>query len=457
MILFATVAEHVSIYKKEVDTTKLYDKKKLTPILDVMKEKKVLVIGCGAVGSMIQEALTRNSTGLIVGIDKDYYEEGNIPKSSMAIRYPEDIGRNKAVVLADRLSAVANEGCKHYGYALDLKRIGPNAISFFDYVVLALDNAAMKIFAQTLIKQCPEKSRPICLSCGTNGEFSEAMFFSDKGACLRCTIPDSWLAEEDSETVWSCAAKVNYLLPEKAMPIISTSGIASMKAAMDIDDMITAHSTGAKEFKDSERFTQIGYPRKDGHSSIIMPLKNCPVCKVKPPEDVLELEGDTLHMTLRDLLKIISDKLNGDVTLRVHTLTVPAYIPKTYNQFVINGVCRECGKSFRLNKHSGFIRSDEVICPECLAKEEHSCTSKLTEQEEAVNTFSLDKTPDDILDMTLFDLGYPIGANYEAEKVDSLKNDDTELDFESEVDFNFAESKYFCLSGDKSLLIEGKL
>lgn len=427
-----------------------YNKKKLTDT-DVMKDKKVLIVGGGAVGSMEGEMLTRNRTGLISVVDKDRYESANLPKSSAIIRFPEDIGMSKAFALADRLNDVSDDGCKAVGNHLDVKRIGPMALVNFDYIVLALDNNAMKIHTATQIAQCPEDKRPIYLSGGTNKEFSEAMLFAPNGACLRCTIPDEWLKSEDPDMVFSCAAKVNLLLPTKQQEIVSTSGIASMKCAIDMDDMILAHASGTHDFSESMRYMQHAFPAKQGHSTIIMKHRSCPVCAVKPPEDVTVLPGCSVDITLREMLDMVSKHFDGEFRLKVHRLIIPSVnITQCYQDFILSAKCGSCGESFPVMKHSGLIRKDEITCPHC---DSMDVTVEGDEAELTVNAFDY-RSPENLMDMTLFDLGYPIGAYIEAEEV--IPDDLTEeVDFLSEeISLKLPESKFFSLKGDETYLHE---
>ncbi len=434
----------------------LFNEAKLTPIFEAMGKKKVLVIGGGAIGSMICEALTRNGTGYVAVCDKDYYEEDNLPKSSFVIRYPEDINISKAHALANRLNALSKEGCSIKGFNIDLKKIGPLALANFDYVVLALDTIAMRIFAQKLIKLCPEQ-RPILLSCGTTHENSEALFISPKGACLRCTIPDAWLTSENPETVHSCAAKVNYLLPQKHLPIVSTSGIPSMKSAIDIDDMITAHATGTKKFIKSERYIQVPYPEKNGHSTTIGHLSNCPICSINTPENITYIKGSTYHMTLREFLNTAAEQFDTACKLKVHVLEIPGVPNQIYDQFVIEETCNVCGKTFKLLRHAGDIREQQIICPECSDKNDDTMSLQNHERK-VVDTryFSLEETPDIVLDATMFNLGYPIGCYYEVET--SMDTQSEEIDLFSSDSISTLSttctSKTFALSDDRDFLMD---
>ncbi|MBR4072917.1 MAG: ThiF family adenylyltransferase, partial [Clostridia bacterium] len=434
----------------------MYNLEKLTPIFETMAQKSVLVAGAGAIGSFICDLCVRNGVKYLAVCDKDFYEADNIPKSSFVI-HPDDINKSKAHAIADNLNLRCKEGCSVKGFNIDLKQLGPLAFSEFDYVILALDNLSIKIFMQKLIKLCPEE-KPIVLSCGTTGEFSEAMIFVPDGACLRCTIPDSWLLEEDPETVYSCAAKVNYLAPTKTQAVVSTSGIASLKSAVDIDDLLTAHATGLKTFTKSERYTQAPFPAKNGHSSFIAPLSDCPVCSLKPPAEIITLKGSTYHTTLRELLHKISSYYKTDFRLKVHVLEIPKKPTQIYDQFVIKEKCRICGEEFNLFKHSGNIRQNQIICDKC--KDLASTDYLDFDNPDVVTTryFSLDDTPAEILDMCLFELGYPIGCYYEVEEFEQPVITEeiclTELTEDDGEELTAVDNKFFCLNEDCRFLLE---
>lgn len=431
-----------------------YNPKKLTNT-DSLRDKKVLIIGVGAVGSITGELLTRNRTGLVSVLDKDVYEADNLPKSSAIIRFPEDIGKSKALALAERLNAVSDAGCRAVGNHLDLKRIGPAALSGFDYIVLALDNNSMKVFACELISAVPEDKRPIYLSGGTNKEFSEAMMFVPGGACLRCTVPDEYLQSEDPEIVFSCAARVNLLLPTKQQEIVSTSGAAGMKCAIDMDDLILAHSGGLHDFSESERCIQHAYPIKEGHRTVIMKHSSCPVCASKLPEQVSALPGCTARTTLKELLDMISGYFEGAFRLNVHRLIIPSVnITQCYQDFIIRAECGACGDSFPLMRHSGLIRRDEIICPYCGG----SYTKSKGDGSDVISVSSFDYgSGEELLNKRLFDLGYPIGAYYEAEEI--LSSDtEGEIDFLSEeLSLSLPVSRFFSLDEDETYLHETHL
>ena len=63
-------------------------------------QKRVCVIGCGAVGSIVVELLVKIGIKKLYLIDFDNFEKENIYKSSSIYDIECDAGKNKAIVLA---------------------------------------------------------------------------------------------------------------------------------------------------------------------------------------------------------------------------------------------------------------------------------------------------------------------------------------------------------------------
>ncbi len=69
-----------------------------------LREAKIALIGCGALGSVIAELLARGGVNSLMLIDHDDLAAGNLVRHTLS---GQDIGKNKAVALADRLLSVA--------------------------------------------------------------------------------------------------------------------------------------------------------------------------------------------------------------------------------------------------------------------------------------------------------------------------------------------------------------
>ena len=68
---------------------------------------KVVVVGCGGLGGLVIEALARIGVGHLRVIDGDVFEESNLNRQLLCTE--ETLGREKAVVAAERIHAVNSE------------------------------------------------------------------------------------------------------------------------------------------------------------------------------------------------------------------------------------------------------------------------------------------------------------------------------------------------------------
>ena len=61
--------------------------------LDNLKNKSVLILGCGGVGGYVVESLARSGIGTLILVDFDVIEESNINRQIIALE--STIGKNK--------------------------------------------------------------------------------------------------------------------------------------------------------------------------------------------------------------------------------------------------------------------------------------------------------------------------------------------------------------------------
>jgi len=73
-------------------------------VFDEVRATTALVVGCGALGSSIAEALARLGIGKLVVIDADVVEEANLSTAHMF--GVEDLGRPKVDACKERLKSV---------------------------------------------------------------------------------------------------------------------------------------------------------------------------------------------------------------------------------------------------------------------------------------------------------------------------------------------------------------
>ncbi|MEM3291847.1 MAG: HesA/MoeB/ThiF family protein [Saccharolobus sp.] len=159
-----------------------------------LNELKVLIAGCGALGSAISELLARLGVGEITVVDADVVDITNLHRTHLFTE--DDIGRPKAEVCAKKISQI-NSSIKA-SYIIDIidekniEKIMENNNYIFD----GLDNLYYKL----LLNDAAIKMGIPLVYGGINGEYGSAkLIIPHSTACLSCFIH-----YEDNDTQNAC-------------------------------------------------------------------------------------------------------------------------------------------------------------------------------------------------------------------------------------------------------------
>lgn len=131
--------------------------------LEILKNKTVLVVGIGGVGSFCVEALTRIGIGHLILVDKDKVESSNINRQLLATT--ETIDQVKVIVMKKRIQTL-NPECKvdtydcFYDCSMDEKIFSQK----IDFVIDCIDSIKSK---QDLAMACIQRDIPFLSSMGT--------------------------------------------------------------------------------------------------------------------------------------------------------------------------------------------------------------------------------------------------------------------------------------------------
>ena len=74
---------------------------------EILAGKRITIVGCGGLGGGVVEALARIGVGHLRAIDGDVFEESNLNRQLLCTE--ETLGREKALVAAERVRAVNSE------------------------------------------------------------------------------------------------------------------------------------------------------------------------------------------------------------------------------------------------------------------------------------------------------------------------------------------------------------
>ena len=131
--------------------------------LEILKNKTVLVVGIGGVGSFCVEALARTGIGHLILVDKDKVESSNINRQLLATT--ETIDQVKVIVMKKRIQTL-NPECKvdtydcFYDCSMDEKIFSQK----IDFVIDCIDSIKSK---QDLARACIQRDIPFLSSMGT--------------------------------------------------------------------------------------------------------------------------------------------------------------------------------------------------------------------------------------------------------------------------------------------------
>lgn len=107
--------------------------------------KRVLIVGTGAIGSMIAWQLARAGVGEVTLIDDDFMQTGNIPRWLLGLPF---VGRTKAHALRDYLSnSYPYTKVSSIGYRIGTPRQGPDAAGDLHVLGNAIETADLVIDA----------------------------------------------------------------------------------------------------------------------------------------------------------------------------------------------------------------------------------------------------------------------------------------------------------------------
>lgn len=131
--------------------------------LEILKNKTVLVVGIGGVGSFCVEALARTGIGHLILVDKDKVESSNINRQLLATT--ETIDQVKVIVMKKRIQTL-NPECKvdMYDCFYDCSMNEKIFSQKIDFVIDCIDSIKSK---QDLAMACIQRDIPFLSSMGT--------------------------------------------------------------------------------------------------------------------------------------------------------------------------------------------------------------------------------------------------------------------------------------------------
>jgi molybdopterin-synthase adenylyltransferase len=150
-----------------------------------LMESRVLVVGCGALGTVISNHLARSGVGTIKIVDRDYVEFSNLQRQMLFDESDAEKALPKAVAAEEKLKKINSEITIEGIVAnVELKNID-DLLHDVDIVIDGTDNFETRFL---LNDACYKKGIPFVYGGAVSSRGMSAIFIPEVTPCLRCFI-----------------------------------------------------------------------------------------------------------------------------------------------------------------------------------------------------------------------------------------------------------------------------
>jgi molybdopterin-synthase adenylyltransferase len=184
----ASIVSQTSIRLSGKAVSEAADRQKLIGGFDqeVFSKSGVLCIGAGGLISHIAPTLARKGIGRLTVLDDDFVEASNLNRQRF---YEKDIGRNKALALAQNLAGECIAETDIRGWALRLEEaIAWKANMACDVAICGVDNNPARVVASRYFRA---QGVPVIFTgVSRDGDHGYVFVQEAAGPCIACLFPD---------------------------------------------------------------------------------------------------------------------------------------------------------------------------------------------------------------------------------------------------------------------------
>ncbi len=159
---------------------------------EILENKKVAIVGIGALGTVATELLARAGVGSLILIDRDIVEESNLQRQTLFDE--KDIEKSKASAAEKRIKEI-NSAIKIETQAIHLNPQNINILQTADLVLDCTDNLQTRFLINDY---CKKEKKPWIYAAAIKTSGYVIPIFPD-GACLQCFLTES--SQETCDTV----------------------------------------------------------------------------------------------------------------------------------------------------------------------------------------------------------------------------------------------------------------
>ena len=153
---------------------------------EVFSKASVCCVGAGGIISHIAPTLCRKGIGRITLLDRDIVEVSNLNRQRF---YTKDIGKNKAITLAENLQPECIVATDIVGYALNLEDAIEHKVNLdCDVAICGVDNNPARVAASRFFRA---NGIPVIFAAvSRDGDHGYVFIQGRDGPCIGCLFPD---------------------------------------------------------------------------------------------------------------------------------------------------------------------------------------------------------------------------------------------------------------------------
>lgn len=159
---------------------------------EILQNKKVAIVGVGALGTVAAELLARAGVRSLILIDRDTIEESNLQRQNLFDE--KDIGKNKVSAAAQKIKEINSE-IKVEAHSIHLSPQNIYLLQTADLILDCTDNLQTRL----LINDYCKKENKIWIYAAAIKTSGYVMPILPEGPCLRCFLSES--NQETCDTV----------------------------------------------------------------------------------------------------------------------------------------------------------------------------------------------------------------------------------------------------------------
>lgn len=360
---------------------------------DVLRHARVLVLGAGATGNELLKNLALLGVGYVLVCDMDHVDNSNLSRTVLFRK--EDLGKKKAVVAARRFQEMNVEPSAHADCFVGniCSELGAGVWNHVDVVVSCLDNMQARYEAS---RRCTLAGKPF-IDTGIHELGSNvSCFLADADApCWGCMYSEKVADKARSMQRDSCDVHKREAWSTGHVPTTQVaSALAAALQSQEVVKCLHHQKAGTMDWLPGRCYHFNG----TYNSFDAMQVMRRESCRDHVRLHTVEQTSFSCDTPLVQVLEHVRAKYGPDYFLN----TEGDYSYRGYG-FITRVKCRCCGKTLIMNRPGEQITFDALFCPDC--PRESNGLSEGWENE--LLTFSLDDTPQDVLELPLRALGIP--------------------------------------------------